>query len=124
VSGMFNQECIRVGKMRETCPKVGGVGWGRPRAFGVLRNTLETFEVALKCSELNIEVQRRPRMFRVCLWEYEHWLYLYKASCNVFSELGPVGGPITSSVSIAYHLLNFTLQSQVSHDLLQVLQPV
>jgi hypothetical protein len=34
-------------------------------------------------------------MFGVCLQEYERWLCPYEASCDVFSELGPVSGPIT-----------------------------
>jgi hypothetical protein len=34
-------------------------------------------------------------MFGVHLRKCERWICLYEASCNVFSELGPVGGPIT-----------------------------
>jgi hypothetical protein len=63
----------------------------------MLRNTSETFEVALKCSESNIEVWRRPCVFRVGLQKCEWWLCVYEASCDVFPELGPVGGPITVS---------------------------
>jgi hypothetical protein len=62
--------------------------------FGVLRNTSETFKDVLKCLELNIEVQRRPRVFGVCLRKCEWWLCPYEASCDVVLELGPVGGPI------------------------------
>jgi hypothetical protein len=94
VSGTFDQKCIGVGKVHKTCLKVGGVGWEWPRVFGMLWNTSETFEVVLKCSESNIEVQRRPRVFGVCLRKCEQWLCPYKVSCDVVSELGPVGGPI------------------------------
>jgi hypothetical protein len=97
VSGTFDEMCIHVGKVRETCPKVGGVGWEWPRAFGMLWNTSETFKVVLKCSESNIKVWRRPRVFGVCLQKCEWWLCLYEASCDVFSELGPVGGPINGT---------------------------
>jgi hypothetical protein len=68
----------------------------------MLQNTSETFEVALKRSESNIEVRRHPRVFGVCLRKCERWLCPYEASCDVFSELGPVGGPITvSNVTIS-----------------------
>jgi hypothetical protein len=33
-------------------------------------------------------------MFGVCLREYKRWLCPYETSCDVSSELGPVGGPI------------------------------
>jgi hypothetical protein len=36
-------------------------------------------------------------MFGVCLREYERWPCPYEASCDVFSELGPVSGPINGS---------------------------
>jgi hypothetical protein len=48
----------------------------------------------LKCSELNIEVWRHPRVFAVCMRKCEWWLCPYEALCDVVSELGPVGGPI------------------------------
>jgi hypothetical protein len=82
-------------EVRKTCLKVGGVRWERPSAFGMLQNTSETFKVMLKCLESNIEVRRCSRVFGVCLWKCEWWLCPYEASCDVFSELGPVGGPIT-----------------------------
>jgi hypothetical protein len=68
----------------------------------MLLNTSETFEATLKCSESNIEVRRCPRVFGVRLRKCEWWLCPYEASSDVFSELGPVGGPITARLEASH----------------------
>jgi hypothetical protein len=72
----------------------GEVGWERPNIFDVLQNSSEMFGGAQRCSETYSKVWRCSYVFRVCLRKCEWWLCLYEALCDVFSELGPVGGPI------------------------------
>jgi hypothetical protein len=41
-------------------------------------------------------------VFEVFLRRCEWWLCPYEASCNVFSELGPVGGPINANDDVLF----------------------
>jgi hypothetical protein len=66
--------------------------WRVAKYFGDIRSRAKMFRVEYRGSETS-----RLRMFRVCLQEYEHWPCPYEASCDVFSELGPVGGPINGT---------------------------
>jgi hypothetical protein len=92
---MFDERHIGVWEVREMCLKVGGVGWEQPSMFNVLQNCSELFGAARRCLETNSKVQRCSYVFGVHLWECEWWLCPYEAACDVFSELGPVGGPIS-----------------------------
>jgi hypothetical protein len=65
------------------------------------------FEVVLKCLESNIEVWRHLHVFGVCLRKCERWLCLYEVSCDVLSELGPVGGPISDAGLRVYQKVGF-----------------
>jgi hypothetical protein len=63
--------------------------WRVAKYFRDIQSRAKMFRVKYRGSETS-----RPRMFGVCLQECERWPCPYEASCDVFSELGPVGGPI------------------------------